>query len=291
MDRWRGIGLGLLCAGIWGMQSVISRQAIADNLTAADVTCLRFLVTGLLVLPIALRSKPAIVGRLGWPRALVLTLLAGAPYSLVLVGGLTFAPALHHAVITPGLIPMFSMVLAYVAFGERSTAAKWSGIALIVIGTATFSWQALANAPMREGAWRGDVMFILAAVMWAVFGLLSRHWNADPVETTVSIGVLSLLSVPVWALIMPMQLADASLRAIVLQASYQGAIVGVIALFLYARVVILIGPVRAALFLPVVPCVAAIGAWLVLGERPSEWELLGMLIVVTGMVATLRPTS
>jgi drug/metabolite transporter (DMT)-like permease len=144
---------------------------------------------------------------------------------------------------------------------------------------------------MREGAWRGDVMFILAAVMWAVFGLLSRHWNADPVETTVSIGVLSLLSVPVWALIMPMQLADASLRAIVLQASYQGAIVGVIALFLYARVVILIGPVRAALFLPVVPCVAAIGAWLVLGERPSEWELLGMLIVVTGMVATLRPTS
>jgi drug/metabolite transporter (DMT)-like permease len=290
MDRVRGVSLGLLCAGIWGMQSVISRQAIADNLTAADVTCLRFLVTGVLVLPIALRSTPPIVGRLGWPRALVLALLAGAPYSLVLVGGLTFAPALHHAVITPGLIPLFSMVLAYAVFHHPSSPAKWSGIALIIIGTAIFSWEALANAPMREGAWRGDVLFILASVMWAVFGLLSRHWNADPVETTVSVGVISLLSVPAWALTMPMRLADASLHAIVLQAIYQGVIVGVIALFLYARVVALMGPVHAALFLPVVPCVVAIGGWFVLGERPSEWELLGMLIVVAGMIATLRPT-
>jgi drug/metabolite transporter (DMT)-like permease len=273
------------------MQSVISRQAIVDNLTAADVTFLRFLVTGLLVSLIALRQRPAVVGRLGWPRALVLTLLAGAPYSLVLVGGLNFAPALHHAVITPGLIPLFSMVLAAIVFGERSSATKWTGIVLIVFGTAAFSWQALANAPMREGAWRGDVLFVVAALMWAVFGLLSRQWNADPVETTVSIGVLSLLSVPIWAFAMPMQLAEASLRAILLQALYQGVIVGVVALFLYARVVALVGAVQAALFLPVVPCVVAIGGWFVLGERPSAWELLGMLIVIVGMIATLRPGS
>jgi hypothetical protein len=98
--------------------------------------------------------------------------------------------------------------------------------------------------------------------------------NADPAETTVSVGVLSLLSVPAWALIMPMHWPMPP-RAIVLQAFYQGVIVGVVALFLYARVVILIGPVQAALFLPVVPCVVAIGGWFVLGERPSEMGTVG----------------
>ena len=287
--KWRGIALGLLCSTIWGMQSVVSRQASADHLTAADVTFLRVLVTGLLVLPLALRLRPRIVGRLGWVHAFVLTLLAGAPYSLITVSGLNFAPALHHAVITPGLIPLFAMALAYAVFGEPSSPAKWCGLALILAGTAVFSWESLADMPTRAGAWRGDMLFVLAAVMWAVFGLLSRYWGADPVETTLSIGVLSLLSVPACATILPMHVAHATPQAILLQAIYQGGIVGVLSLYLYTRVVDLMGSVRAAMFLPVVPCVAAVGAWVVLGEQPSALELGGMMVVMAGMAAALRP--
>jgi drug/metabolite transporter (DMT)-like permease len=288
--RMHGIALGLLCSIIWGMQSVVSRQASVDNLTAADVTFLRVLVTGLLVFPLALRLRPRIVGRLGWSRAFVLTLLAGAPYSLIIVSGLNFAPALHHAVITPGLIPLFAMVLAHATFGESSSARNWGGLVLILAGTAIFSWESLADAPNRAGAWRGDALFVLAAVMWAVFGLLSRYWSADPVETTLSIGILSLLSVPVCVTLLPMNVADATPQAVFLQASYQGGIVGVLSLYLYTRVVDLMGSVGAAMFLPIVPCVAAIGAWLALAEQPSAMELGGMIVVMAGMVAALRPS-
>ena len=40
MDRWRAIGLGLLCAGIWGMQSVISRALLLGRMLLSELECL-----------------------------------------------------------------------------------------------------------------------------------------------------------------------------------------------------------------------------------------------------------
>src|SRR5262249_19193616 len=108
---WKGIGLGVLCALIWGVQAVVSRRSVIDGLSAADVTILRFIVASLVLLPVALGLRPVAIGELGWRRALVLTFLAGAPYTLILVGGAAFAPALHNAVITPGLIPVIAVLL------------------------------------------------------------------------------------------------------------------------------------------------------------------------------------
>src|SRR5260370_8726445 len=83
---WKGLGLGILCALIWGMQAVVSRRSVLDGLSAADVTILRFLVAGAVLLPVALGVRPIIVGELGWRRALVLTLLAGPPHTPTLRG-------------------------------------------------------------------------------------------------------------------------------------------------------------------------------------------------------------
>ena len=43
-----GLGCGLLTSLIWGVQAVVSRQSVADGLTAADVTILRFAIASLL---------------------------------------------------------------------------------------------------------------------------------------------------------------------------------------------------------------------------------------------------
>jgi drug/metabolite transporter (DMT)-like permease len=284
---WKGIGLGVVCALIWGVQAVVSRRSVIDGLSAADVTILRFIVASLVLLPVALGVRPVVVGELGWKRALVLTLLAGAPYTLILVGGAAFAPALHNAVITPGLIPVMAVLLGLLVLGQRPGPMKVLGIALILAGIPVFSWDALIGTPARAGVWRGDLLFALSSVMWAYFGLLAGRWNVRAVAATASIAILSLLGTPLWAMLVPMRLWGASLAAILLQAIYQGLLVGVLATFLYMRVVMLLGSVRAALFLPLVPIVTALTGAILLGENPSPLEFAGMLLVVAGMALAL----
>jgi hypothetical protein len=56
-DRWLGRSLGILCAMIWGGQAVMTRLSVAQGLTPADVTLLRFAVGGLALAPLALRRQ------------------------------------------------------------------------------------------------------------------------------------------------------------------------------------------------------------------------------------------
>jgi drug/metabolite transporter (DMT)-like permease len=123
--------------------------------------------------------------------------------------------------------------------------------------------------------------------MWAYFGLLAGCWNVRAVDATAAIAVLSLLGTPIWAMLIGMRLWNASLSAVLLQAIYQGLLVGVLATFLYMRVVALLGSVRAALFLPLVPIVTALTGAVLLGEHPSYLEIAGMLLVAAGMTLAL----
>src|SRR4029453_1308022 len=49
----------------------------------------------------------------------------------------------------------------------------------------------------------------VAATMWAAFGTLTKLWPVDAIGVTATIAVLSLVTVPVWVPLLPMQLAGA----------------------------------------------------------------------------------
>lgn len=287
-----GFLCGILSAVIWGVQAVVSRQSVADGLSAGDVTLLRFLAAALVLLPFAVqRLRPFPVGRLGWTRALILTAIVGPSYSLILVGGAHFAPALHSSVISPGLIPVATALLAVLVLGERISPLRVIGLAIIVAGIALFSYETMANTPTREGAWIGDLLFVLIALLWSVFGLLARRWGADAVEVTMATCLLSVPLLPLLALVQPVNLFAVPLPAIALQALYQGVLVGAVALFLYTKAVAILGAARAALFLPLVPIVTALAGAALLGERASPLELAGMALAVVGMVTALKAPS
>lgn len=287
-----GFACGILAAVIWGIQSVVSRQSVVDGLSAGDVTILRFLAASLVLLPFALkRLKPFPVGRLGWKRALILTALVGPSYSLFLVGGAHFAPALHSSVISPGLIPVATALLAVLVLGDRINPLRVVGLAIIVAGIVVFSFEAMANTPTREGAWIGDLLFVLIALLWSTFGLLARRWGADAVEVTMATCLLSLPLLPLLALVQPIHLLQVPLAAIALQALYQGVLVGAGALFLYTQSVAILGAGRAALFLPLVPVITALAGTFLLGEQASTLEIAGMALAVTGMLVALKAPS
>src|SRR3569623_3137802 len=168
----RGIAAGAGAALIWGLQSGVSRQSVAEGLTAGDVTVLRFAVAGLVLMPLALRMKPFAIGPLGLTRALTMAVLIGPLYSLVLVGGAAFAPAIHASVIASGLNPVLAMLVGAIVARERTGPVRALGALMIVGGLLDFSWHALADAGAREGAWRGDLLFCFNTVLFVTYARL-----------------------------------------------------------------------------------------------------------------------
>lgn len=290
--QWLGILCGLATALIWGVQAVVSRHAMLVGLSPADVTILRFVAASAVLIPwAATRIRPFPVGSLGWKRAGFMALLIGPLYSLILVGGAYFAPALHSSILSPGLIPVFTALLVFVVTGERAGRMRLSGLGIIVIGIAIFSRDALLATPSRPDAWIGDLLFVLVAVLWSIFGLQARRWGASSVEVTVASCVLSLPLLGVVALALPVHMAQVPFAEVLLQAFYQGVLVGVVALYLYARSVAMLGAAKATLFLPLVPVVTAACSALLLAEQPTPAEIIGMTVVIAGMLVAFRSPS
>jgi len=275
----------LLYAG----QFVVTRWSIQRTLSLWDLAALRFTVAGLVLLPVVLRSGIGDAAGVGWGRALVLGAAAGAPYTLVLFAGLTFAPAAHGAVIIPGVTPVVAIVLAWWWFGQRPRVTTGVGLAGIVVGLVLVGWPGLSGHG-RTGL--GDALFVVAGVLWALFTVLARRWHVDPLRGPAMVWVTALAYVPVYGLVAGGRLAQAPLGEVLFQAVYQGLGVAVGALTLYAWAIRVLGSSVASLFMPLVPIFGVLLAVPVLGELPSAVQWVGIAAVSAGMVlAAARPTA
>jgi drug/metabolite transporter (DMT)-like permease len=273
----------LLYAG----QFVLSRWSIQRTLSLWDLAALRFAAAGLLLLPVVLRHGLAGAAGLGWGRSLVLALSAGGPYTLIMFAGLALAPAGHGAVIIPGATPVVSTMLVWLWFGQRPWPARLAGLALVVAGLVLVGWPGISGAA-GEGVWLGDLLFIVAGVLWGLFTVLARRWQVDPLRATAMVWTLALAYLPIYGAFAGASLLQAPRGEVVFQALYQGVGVAILALALYAWAIRELGASIASLLMPLVPVLGMLLAVPVLGEVPGPVQLVGMLAVSVGMALAAR---
>ncbi len=255
----------------------------SHSLNALDVTALRFIVAGLILLPLFLRLG---LGRLSSWAALLLACGAGAPYVLLTAGGLAFAPAGHMGVITPSCMLLCSTLGSWLILKDKPTTGRVLGVFTIFAGLVALGWDGLANH--GEQTWLGDAMFLLGGVFWASYTIGSRVFKVDPLHATAIVAVLSMaLYVPLYAWLAGASLAAAPWREILIQAVFQGVLSAVIALLLYTRAVAILGAGRGAVFAALVPSFSLLLAVPLLREIPTRPQLVGVALVTIGMVLAL----
>lgn len=276
------VAAGLAAMLLYAGQFVFSRWSIQRTLSLWDLAALRFAVAGLLLLPVVLRHGLTGAAGVGWRRSLVLTLTAGGPYTLIMFAGLSLAPAGHGAVIIPGATPVVSTLLVWLWLGDRPGPARLAGLALIIAGLVLVSWPGIAGVG-AERTWPGDVLFLVAGVLWGLFTVLARRWQVDPLRATAMVWTLALAYVPVYVLVAGGRLLQAPRGEVVFQAVYQGVGVAILALALYSWSIRVLGASYASLFMPLVPVLGMLLAVPVLGEIPAWIQLAGVLAVSAGM--------
>lgn len=285
----RGIAVGLVAASIGALYTVFARYGLERGLAPADMTFLRFGVAGLVMLPFLaatmMRDPAAFFAR--WRSWLAVALLAGPPFGLLMFGALRFAPPSHAALFPFAAMSIMGTVGAALFLGDRFTARKAAGIAIVVAGLGLISGFDPASLDAR--ALIGDAMFVLAGTAWAGFGIVMRRRGLDPVQATAVISFAALVTyVPayLWAT-GGASLAAAPVRLLIVETVVQGLIAGVGTLYTYSKMVALLGAARAAVFPALAPGLAALMAWPLLGHVPGGRELAGLAIAMTGLVVSV----
>lgn len=288
--RWIGAACAVAVLAIWTSFILVARSSARGSLTPFDIGFLRFVFSGLVALPFVLRRRPAV----SLVQGAALALTAGVGYCAFAYSGFFFAPAAHAAVLMPGSLPLWSALYAVWLLGERLTSARVAGLGLIVAGDLLVGGHSLLQAFDGAGTWKGDLLFLCAAMNWALYGVLCRRWRVGAVDATLAIAIGCLLSyVPVYALLLlagavPSGLAAAPWREIAFQAVFQGGLSMLVAGIAFTQVVTTFGPVRTTMMTAVVPSLAALLAVPVLGEPLSAAALGGLACVTLGLLLGLR---
>lgn len=279
---------GLIAAGIvvlcWSGFNIVSRVGSTGALTPFDIAALRFAVSGLLALPFFLRMVPVAE----YPRYFALAMVAGVGYSLLAYSGFAYAPTAHAGVFINGGIPFWTVILVAVTAGFHL-----SRRVLVALGTTSAGLMLIAGRSLGEigdsDVWKGDVLFLAAALLWAVFGMLGRHWKVPPRSAIVGMAVISLVVyTPVYLLWLPKTIATAPMGEIVLQAVYQGIVAALLAGAMYTYACQTIGVYRASMTLAIVPGASAVGAWVLLGEALTVTAIAGLALVSIGALLSAR---
>ncbi len=273
-------GLADSFGGTW-----VAGAVAVDAAPPFTIAAIRFGVASILLFAWArLANRPlSPVRRSDWPLIAGLGLTAIAGYNWLFLTGLTLAPASDGAIIVPGLAPLFTLLLATAALGERLGARGYIGLAVAAAGLYLVVNPTGGTSEQRL---LGDVLFIAGAACWGVYSVLARFASRrfDAVSTTLYGTALGTL------ILVPPALLEGGIERTM--TAPPEALIGIAYLALFGTVgafvllnlgVSRIGAARASAFALLVPIIGVLSSVALLDEQLGPLTVVGGVIVLSGL--------
>jgi drug/metabolite transporter (DMT)-like permease len=283
MDRNFSVGLfaALAAALVGSAWQLISRHGVTTTLGPLDIALLRYGIPALLLCPF-LFGKQRVVAKAPRIALALLVIGGGLPFGLLVLAGAQWAPASHMGLFMAGSLPLFTAIGARIHKGEKVQGVRLIGLCCIALGMALF-----AVGSFRPGSlsWQGDLLFLAAAMLWAVYSLAFGHCGLTPWQGAAFVnGWSMLLLLPLLWFTGTPRLLGAPWPDVALQAVGQGVVAGVLGLVAYAVAISHLGAARASLSAAAVPVLTTLGAASFMGEPITAAVVLALMLVVPGIV-------
>lgn len=281
----------LLMVVIWAINFSVIKMVL-DDLTPLALNALRFPVASLVVW-FALRRRGPIPlpDRRDVPRILMLGLFGNVVYQMFFIFGADRTRAGNASLLlatTPIMVAVASAAIGH----ERVRPRVWIGVLGTVLGIGLVVAGG-AGVGLGQETLAGDLILIVASVAWSIYTIGSRDMiernGSIPVTAwtlwsgTVVIllaGVPDLLALH-WAEIPP---------GTWLGVIYAGALAIGLAYIIWNQGIRSLGSTRTATYSNLVPVLALVVAWVMLGEVPTLWQAGGAAVIIGG-VSLARGTS
>jgi drug/metabolite transporter (DMT)-like permease len=208
---------------------------------------------------------------------------AGLPFLLISSTGMKFAPASDVGAVMIGTMPVFVAVFSALFSRERFDKMRVIGFVAVVAGIIGIAAHGLFD--FHSGAWRGHILFLVGAVLFASYTVTFRRSGISSWQAAAIVNFYSLLILaPVYVLAFGADLLSATPIDVITQATVQGVVSAIVALFFFGEAVRRLGASRAAVLGSLTPVFAALLGVLLLGERPTPLTWVAIIAVSMGVV-------
>lgn len=281
----------LMTSLFWGSAFVFSKVA-EESVPPLVAAFLRFFLGAIVGMVMIIGQKfrdphYKMVPKTAWLDTIVLGLIGVTGYNLFFFWGLAQSPAADGSMIIPTLSPAITVLMAVGFLKERFRKNLAVGLVVTLFGSIIFfSAIAFVRLPHDPHRLFGDVLYLLAAVLWGINTLLSKRTTGriDPFLVTTYAMIFGSFALGILAFpqIMTIHWAKVGLPFWVDQA-YLAVFPSVFANWFYYLGVKQIGPSRASVFMYFVPVSSLLLAAIVLGETLTIGQFIGTIFMMIGV--------
>jgi len=274
---------------LWSFAFVAGKIGVTDC-PPLILLAARFLLAGTLILAISAFRRDA--SPLSWRDVMVFAILGVANNALYLGLGYTGLKSVSAGL--GGLIvsanPVFTAALAALFLGERLTWRKVAGLLLGILGVGLIVWHRMS---VGTDSLHG-ILFTLASLASIVAGTILFKVLAPKGSLWIGNGVQNLAG---GMAVLPFAFTLADVGDIVPSARLLGAFAflvlggSILAYFLWFHLLKVCGATAASAYHFLMPPLAMLFAWMVLGEHVELRDLLGVVPVALGIYLVTRPAA
>ena len=280
---WAGHAAALVTILIWGT-TFISTKVLLEHFTPVEILFLRF-VLGFAALCLWSPRRLRLAERRQELWFAGAGLCGVTLYYLLENIALTYSLASNVGVLV-SVSPVFTALFSHFLLRrERLRPAFFAGLAVALAGVALLSYNGSAVLKLDP---RGDLLALLAAVVWAVYSLLTRHistFGYPVVQTTWRIfayGLVFMLPALAAFGFRPEPAALARPENL-LNLIYLGLGACAMCFVTWNFAVGKLGAVKTSTYIYLVPVVTLVTSALVLGEPVTPLSVVGMALTVAGL--------
>lgn len=276
------IGL-LITTTIWA-STFINIKIVLEQVQPNTLAFLRFFIASIVLLGYSLITRQSFIKKedLIWAAASGVT--GVALYNLFQNQGLKYAGATDAAIIA-SMAPVFMALLAWLILKESITKQQILGILIAFTGSSLVATNGSLDTfnldPTR--LW-GDFLILLTGLAWGLYNislkkLLGKYSPTTVLTSTTLAGTIALF--PAMLIEQPLNLGSVNTWGWI-NVFYLGLLASALAYLLWNRALTVVSTVTAGAYLYLLPVIAAIIAFVFLGEVPGLFTIIGGVMALVG---------
>lgn len=273
---------------VWGFNWTAMKVAIADIAPFTFRTLCLGLGSGVLFAFLRASGQPLAIPRDQWKRLALIAFFNITCWNVLVVYGLALLPS-GRAAILAYTMPAWAIPLSILLLGERLTLRKALGLAFGMAGMALLVWDEFYRI---QGAPRGALLVLCAALTWAIGTILQKKYPVRAPVAGLTAWLLLIGGVPIY--IGALLFEDFSKLADVGLPSALGAAYNVLLSFAWAhwawiKLATSVSVTVFSLCMLVIPVVGVFSGMLFLGERPGWPEYAALAFVLASLGTVIVP--